>query len=177
MAHNPNEAFFTISTNSNYTEIIAELPWSVRNDLILFYPELEKTKDDQDYVKAFKKYIQQKLILRNQSGDQIPLISVEEESHNGHSHQNNFRITYKGSRFFEIENTILFSSYENQKNHHFLTKGNEKLTYITRLDVPSFAISDANSEQVSRSKYWLIIALIIISLLGTFYLKRNLHTK
>lgn len=173
LAHNPNEAFFTISTNGNYTEVVAELPWSVRNDLILYRPELENSKSDQDYKDAFESYIQQKLILRLQSGEKMSFVSVKEEVHNGHSHQNNFRISYQGSEVHQVENTILFASYENQKNYHFLIKENKKLTYITRPGVPSFTIADTNYWHVNSSKYWIITVLILLSLLSAIYFKRK----
>lgn len=177
LAHKPNEAFFTITTNSDYTEIVAELPWSVRNDLILFNPDLEKSNNDQDFVIAFEKYIQQKLILRNQSGKQMQLISVREENHNGHSHQNNFRIRYQGSELLEIKNTILFTSYKDQKNYHFLNLENQKLTYITDSDSSSITFDETKYTESVCSKYWITIPLLLFSVLGVIYFKRNYSYK
>ncbi len=173
LAHNPNEAFFTISVNGNFTEIVAELPWSVRNDLILSYPELENSKNDQDYKDAFQEYIQKKLILRNTRGEVLPFVNAIEEKHNGHSHQNNFRITFEGTRLYLIENSILFDSYINQKNYHFLMKENEKHTFVTSKESPSFTIDGLPFVAASKLKYWIVVSAVVLSLLGYFFFKRK----
>ncbi|MFT6811193.1 MAG: hypothetical protein ACJA01_004441 [Saprospiraceae bacterium] len=173
LAHNPNEAFFTISINGNYTEIVAELPWSVRNDLILSYPELEDSKNDQDYKDAFQKYIQEKIIIRNKLGEILPFVNAKEEDHNGHSHQNNFRIIFEGTDFYHLENSILFGSYDNQKNYHFLTKDRKKHTFITSKKSPSFTVDGLPFVPTRNFKYWIVVTLMILPLMGYFLFKRK----
>ena len=116
--HNPNEAFFIITTTDTHTEVLAELPWSVRNDLIATYPSLQDATDDQDYQDHFEMYLRDKLVLQNSSGSSLHLMSVTEQQHNGHSHQHNFKIIYQDNDLHIIKNTILFGTYPKQKYYH-----------------------------------------------------------
>ena len=56
-AHSPFEAFFSISQSKDSVLIKAEFPWTLRNALLAFSPDLVNAKNSQDFEKAFVDYI------------------------------------------------------------------------------------------------------------------------
>lgn len=143
-AHDANKAFFKIQQKDNIVEVQAEFPWSVRNAILEAFPELENSKSQEDFNYAFFKYLSTNLEIKN--GDSIlELLSINEATHEGHSHQNNFIIQYKGNAFDFITNTMMFNVYDNQKNYHDIIVGTEHLKFIASQDSSSFEVRSTSS--------------------------------
>jgi len=143
-AHDANKAFFKIQQKDNIVEVQAEFPWSLRNAILEAFPELENSKSQEDFNNAFFKYLSTNLEIKN--GDSIlELLSINEATHEGHSHQNNFIIQYKGNAFDFITNTMMFNVYDNQKNYHDIIVGTEHLKFIASQDSSSFEVRSTSS--------------------------------
>ena len=93
-SHDSNKAFFKINQENNFIEIEAEFPWSIRNALIEFNPELENATFKEEFIASLKKYLELHLILSSNSGNQLELIQLKEITNTGHSHQSNYSILY-----------------------------------------------------------------------------------
>ncbi len=136
-SHSPNEAFFKIEEKKKTVIIHAEFPWTLRNALIAFEPDLLKSTNSNDYKRAFKEYLKANLILTDENDNKMKFISFEKKENYGHGHQNNYIIEYKGSNLQKIENSLLFNISNKQLNHHLL-RINEKETFIKTSNSKSY---------------------------------------
>ena len=62
----------------------------------------------------------------------------------------------------------------NQKNYHFLMKENEKHTFVTSKESPSFTIDGLPFVAASKLKYWIVVSAVVLSLLGYFLFKKTI---
>lgn len=167
-AHEPNEAFFTFSLKDSLIIVEAELPWSMRNALLGYNPELEKSATKQDFEETFFKYIKNNLTLKDKNGEILELQKIEELKTNGHSHQNNYLLTFKGGNLLEVTNTIMFNLYKNQVNYNTLT-WNEAM-FKTSNNKNSFKTNE--EKKPTFSYYWWLFS-IPISLVILMLIKKN----
>ncbi|MFK5856550.1 MAG: hypothetical protein QM503_10495 [Bacteroidota bacterium] len=154
-AHETNEAFFNIIEKENTIEIQAEFPWTMRNALIAFNPSLENSTDKKDFENTFVEYLKANLILKDKNGDILKYQNYQELENNGHSHQNNYLIIFRGSDLFEITNTIMFNVYENQVNYNTITVNSNKITFKTKKGLTHFTLKK------NDTKYWYFSFLFI----------------
>ena len=128
-AHEGNIAFFKIEQKETTVEVIAEFPWTIRNALLDFAPELKNSKSQEEFNTAFFDYIKSSLILSDMNGKQLELLKIESLNKDGHSHQNDFLFSFKGSSFKKVINRISFNLNTNQINHHTIINSYETKAY------------------------------------------------
>ena len=158
-AHEGNIAFFKIEQKETTVEVIAEFPWTIRNALLDFAPELKNSKSQEKFDTAFFDYIKSSFILTDIDGNDLELLSVVPVNSDGHSHQNDFLFTFKGSSYKKIINRISFNLNTNQINHHTIVNSYETKEYNTSLSQPNFEISKQNNANFGF--LWLLILLPI----------------
>jgi len=175
-AHEPCEAFFTIKTNQDVIEIEAEFPWTMRNALFKFAPELKDSKSKKDFEMVLFEYVKINLLLIAKNGNSLELLSILELPQSDHTHQNNFLITYEADSLDQLQNTILCDLYSNQKNYHFLKTKRGKYEFVTRLESP---VHKMKFSAAATSSFSLILALsfFMIILAALFYSKTALLKK
>ncbi|WP_179320436.1 DUF6702 family protein [Winogradskyella helgolandensis] len=171
-AHDANKAFFTIQQKEAMVEVTAEFPWSIRNALIDASPELENAKSQNDFDTAFFEYVQNNFQIRN-NGSSLKLLSVNDASHKGHSHQTNFVFLFQGTEFDDIKNTMMFNIYKDQENFHDVLFKNGHLKFITSLGLNSFEIVPSSSDLGGIIKMGLLLMGFIV-LVISFWLKKQL---
>ncbi len=76
----------------------------------------------------------------------------------GHSHQNNYHITYKGSSFERIKNTIMFNIFDNQVNYHRIMANATNNVFKTTKDQTAFELSDKKD----FSNWWIFVLIAIL---------------
>ncbi len=77
IAHEPNAAYFSIIPLNGIIEIKADLPWTIRDALFAFNPELKDVKDKSAIEKSFLQYVKANLILKNREGKAMELVDYE----------------------------------------------------------------------------------------------------
>jgi len=86
-----------------------------------------------------------------------------ELNNNGHSHQNNYLLTFKGNNLGEVTNTIMFNTYTNQVNYSTITWIGAK--FKTSKHKNSFNIGKESNLGFFKSLWlYLIPVLLIISI-------------
>lgn len=168
-AHESNKSFFKIEQKDATIEVIAEFPWTIRNALLEFAPELKTSKSKDEFDEKFFNYIKSAFIISDIKGKQLELLSVVHINTEGHSHQNNYLIVFKGSTYNKVKNTISFNLKNKQVNYHTLKKGYETNIFNTTINSPSFMIM--NQHNAAFGYLWL---LILIPILLGFACNRNL---
>lgn len=156
-AHEGNKSFFKIEQKEATIEVVAEFPWTIRNALLDFVPELKNSKTKEAFDAAFFEYIKSSFILMDKKGNQLELISIESINSDSHSHQNDFLFSFKGTTFVKISNRISFNLNSNQINHHTIINRYETKTYDTSLESSSFELSKQNNATLGF--LWLLALL------------------
>lgn len=162
-AHDVDRAFFNILEKENTTEVIAELPWSIRNSVIKDNPNLENTKSQELLDTAFFNYVKRNLVLYEKDGNTLDLKSVSLIPDEGHSHAGKYLLVYKGKGIMKVKNTFLFNLYKTQVNYHELKKGELYYKFTTEKDSSEKMIS---TNDLKKNYYlWLIGLGILLTLL------------
>lgn len=143
-AHNPNEAYFIITKKENTIEIEAELPWTMRDALIQYNPELNNATTREEFERTFVRYIRKNLILENAKGEQLDFVKFQESTNHGHSHQSNYKLIFRGYDVQHVTNSFMFNLYDNQKNYHRIFLNSKEYEYTTTPNSPSFYIAEQN---------------------------------
>lgn len=121
-AHDVNKAYFKISETDSTIEIRAEFPWTLREALISYQPELLNAKKSDAFRETFKKYIQENFILRDYLNRELPFQNFSDLPNSGHGHANNYLLKFELGTLRKIENRLMFNIYENQQNFHLFVK-------------------------------------------------------
>lgn len=148
-AHDANKAFYKITQKEEVVEVTAEFPWILRNALLKEYPELENSKNQQDFDTAFFNYIKNNFKISTGESS-LKLLSVVKRESDGHSHQNNYIFTFKGIGFNTIKNTIMFAISSLHKNYHQLQLKGKQQEFVTTSRDPNFRL-DTNSKDNSTA--------------------------
>lgn len=172
-AHDANKAFFKIEQKEDVVVVEAEFPWSIRSSLLIAFPDLELSRKQEDYDVALFDYLNNHLIITN-GLERLPLLSVNKTVSQGHSHQANYILTFKGASFNKITNSIMCNLTREQTNYHELLLQTKSVEYITTNTATSFEIQfeEKNNKKVLSFYY---LAGIIALLLGfvLFYFARK----
>jgi len=163
-AHDGYNAYFNIEQIEGRVIIHAELPWTIRNALLIFSPKLEKSKSKEEFEKAFFIYVKSNLILTDFNGINLDLISVYEVKKNNHSHQTNYIITYKGI-LHQVQNSILFNVNSNQINHHTFENSASKLIFKTTNNQHIFTFKENRFENQYKNYLWLLALFCTIPII------------
>ncbi len=153
-AHETNEAFFNITQKENTIEIQAEFPFAMRNALMTFNPSLENSTNKKDFENTFIDYIKVNLILKDKNGNELKYQEYKELKNEGHSHQNNYLIVFKGNGLHEVTNTIMFNVFIDQVNYHNITISSKQIKFKTKKGQPHFTLN-------KNVKYWWLLLLFI----------------
>ena len=156
LAHEVNEAFFTITENGNTVEVEAEFPWTMRNALIAFNPSLEHATDKNEFESTFVEYIKTHLILKDINGNILEYLDFKQLENNGHSHQSNYLILFRGNKLHEVINTIMFNVNDNQENYHTIDHNTTGKIFTTNKQVNNFYVPEYSS-----FNYWYVLLLLI----------------
>jgi hypothetical protein len=154
IAHESNEAFFDIIQKENTIEIRAEFPFAMRNALMTFNPSLENATSKKDFENTFIEYIKTNLILKDKNGNELKYQEYKELKNNGHSHQNNYLIVFKGNDLYEITNTIMFNVFTDQVNYHNIIINSKQIKFKTKEGQTHFTLK-------KNTKYWWLLFLFI----------------
>ncbi|WP_405414833.1 hypothetical protein [Maribacter sp. Asnod1-A12] len=158
-AHETNEAFFSFIIKDNSIEVEAEFPWTIRNALLQFNPSLQKSADQKDFEQTFMAYITANLILKDEHGNNIQLLDIKEIESNGHSHQNNYLIKFKGTNAVEATNTIMFELYDDQVNYNTVIIESVNSVFETNVLKQKFYFKE--NKELNGYSYLLLLAPIL----------------
>lgn len=161
-AHKTNEAFFRVTQKESVIEIETEFPWTLRNALLNFRPELERASNKLEYEKAFIDYLKGNLVLTDSQGNVLEFMKFEQMENMGHSHQNNYRITYMGTSFERIKNTIMFNIFDNQVNYHRIKANAASKILKTTKDQTTIELLD---KKKSHSWIFALIAVMVSAII------------
>lgn len=173
-AHEGNTSFFKIKQKTTTVEVVAEFPWTIRNALLDFTPKLKNSKSKEEFDTAFFNYVKSVFILTDKNGNKLELLNIQSIKTDGHSHQNDFLFTFKGTSFSKVLNRISFNINTTQINHHTIINSYETNAFNTSLKHPYFEISKQNNATLGF--LWLLI-LIPISIRFLFKKTRSFKTQ
>lgn len=162
-AHEPNQAFFIFSLGVNQITVEAELPWSMRNALIEFNPNLETSTKKHDFENTFVEYIRHNLILKDKNGGILEFEKFEEIKNNGHAHQNDYLLTFNGNNLSEVSNTIMFNIYANHVNYNTITWNGKKFKTSNTNDL--FKVNEDGLSDSFHNWWLLFMPLLLIILI------------
>jgi len=158
-AHEVNKAFFEIRQFKNEITVDTEFPWTLRDALIEFNPQLNKKGVTKiDFESTFIDYMNENLRLIGRDGDQIEAIGFTEIKNIGHAHQNNYTLTYDSGEIVEILNTTMFNIFDNQVNFSAVIIDDKTYSFKTYPGSEGVLLEDANHQ----SYWWLMILLPIL---------------
>jgi len=155
-AHDSNRAYFRLAQKGDTIFIDANFPWTLRDALILYQPALENANSTEDFFEALNSYVEENLILIDQTGKKLHYNGLNEIHSEGHSHQVSYQIKFKGGNLSQFQNTLMFNLNKDQVNLHNYQINNMKGELNTDLNNPIQSI-----EQSSHSKIWWLIILLI----------------
>ena len=138
--HNTKEAFFTLEKREDQIHVLAEFPWTVIKALLHCDPNFERSKEKEAFQKSFYNYVKGNFSLKNKKDKPLELVSVEEVSQQGHSHQSNFKFRFQGTEFIKVYNELLFNIATKQKNYHTILINGKSFEGITSTNTPSFIL-------------------------------------
>ena len=168
-SHETNKAFFDIIQKEAIVEVHCEFPWTIRSALMAFDSSLEKAKHKSNFETAFNNYIRESLILTNSSGDNLEFIDFKEIENKGHSHANNYLITFKGSDIKTLKNTLMFNIFDHQENYHTYKSDTREFSFSTENGYP---LVNLNEEESAISKWWLLLMIIPTIYLTIKFIKK-----
>lgn len=169
-SHDTNKAFFVITQKNNEVVIEAEFPWTIRNAIFQEYPILETVKTQKVFDKIVFEYIKKHFEVFSSGNKPLRLKKVNYIKKGlSHSHQNDYVFVFEGSDFMKIKNTLMFTAFEQQKNHHSLKIDGKSLEFLTDKHTTSFT----KRSIPIRNNYWVFILSIgcILTLLILKYKK------
>ena len=160
-AHDSKEAFFTIEKKEGVIHFNAEFPWSIRNALLTFKPELENLDDEIEFDNAFYEYLNSSVILKDENQKILKLTSVKEVLSHGHSHQTNYTLIFEEGNLTEVTNTLMFNINKNQNNYHILTSEKGEIKFVTNQENPKFLLNSTTEKGFNY--YWLFLPVILLA--------------
>ena len=155
-AHSGTEAFFRITSEQDRLVVRASFPWTLRNALLVFDPQLEQATTSAAFEASFKAYIKTHLRLFDQQGTPLKFLGFQRVEDEGHQHQETYQLFFSGGHLQEIHNTLLCNISERQVNHHRLVTGSKEQIFTTGKDQPSFRYQEPPS---TPWPYLLVLAL------------------
>lgn len=108
-AHEPDLGYFLIQSQGSFIRVEAELPWTIRNAVYQFKPDLPLDATQNQLDRALFEYIAQHFVLLNEQGKPLPLLEVRPIKREGHTHQFDVEFLYQGSSASVLRNTLLWN--------------------------------------------------------------------
>jgi len=165
-AHDSKEAFFTISKTENAIIVKADFPWTIRNALFKFKPELANTRDKTSIENAFFEYVKLNLILKNKQENLLKLIHITEDTSIGHSHETKYIFTFENDKIFKVDNRLMFNLNDEQVNYHTILINNKSSKYSTTKEHPIFNLGQKHASKMNL--YWLIFLIAFLVLIPLY---------
>lgn len=155
-AHDTDKAYFKIYQDGETIEVVAEFPWTIRNAVLDFAPQLKSSNSKEEFDTAFHHYIAKNLILSDMHDNHLKLIEISKAEVSGHSHQNDYKLIFEGTTVSSITNTIMFNTNSTQENIHEFQYHNSTLKFTTDAQENTYTIQ----HQSKRFSYLWLIALV-----------------
>lgn len=171
-SHDADKAYFNILEKGSAVEITAEFPWSIRNALLQFSPELNNAKTKDEFENALFNYIKLNLRMFDTHNRPMLLLSVKAINDEDHAHQGKYKLIFKGNYISKISNSILFNINNNQENYHRILLDNSTFKYTTTKDVRLFEIVGRPNKSLSFYQWGIILAGLGL-IVYLFKLKRS----
>lgn len=170
-SHDVNKAYFKIYQNTNEVIVEAEFPWTLRKAVFKEFPALENTKNQKSIDEALFNYIKKYLQILDADGNILSLKSVTYfVKKDAHSHQNDYKIVFKGNDFFTVTNTLLFNNSKKQQNYHTVTINHQEFDFTTHRNHRSFT---KKSTPANSNLVWICSSILIAFMVVIIYKKRT----
>lgn len=144
-AHDANKAYFNLSIEQNQIMVDAEFPWTIRNALLSYDPQLEFQSDQHTFNNRFKDYVTENFKIEDNSGEPLNLLQVEILQKDGHSHQVNYQFIFEKGLVKKISNSLMFNLQNNQINVHTITINGESIIFETKAETSTFEIEPSSN--------------------------------
>ncbi|MEM9052008.1 MAG: hypothetical protein AAGC47_08160 [Bacteroidota bacterium] len=172
--HSPHQAHFTIEQASDKVIVMAEFPWTLRNALFEYSPELKEAREAEQFNLTLKDYVNENLILRNDLGAKIPLLNVEEIEDHGHSHSGTYLLTYAPDNVASVQNSLMFNLSEKHKNFHSLTTESAVLKFQTNHSSLDFEVTVREDKGTSWYLFLFLLVPLIIAVVKTTLSRKSI---
>ena len=165
-ANDSNEAFFTIQENESNILVHAELPWTIRNALYQYKPELEFSQDQTAFDDAFFDYVRSTITFLDSNQDSIKLIAVIKDYVEGDSLLSNYIFEFEKGRVFIVSNSLMFNIYNDQENHHTIFRRTVPISFTTSIEQAAYYV-----EKPFNKRYYLF-SIPLIFLVGFVVIRK-----
>ncbi|MFT4970079.1 MAG: hypothetical protein ACI9O4_001831 [Chitinophagales bacterium] len=165
-ANDSNEAFFAIQENESNILVRAELPWTIRNALYQYKPELEFSQDQTAFDDAFFDYVRSTITFLDNNQDSIKLIAVFKDFDEGDSLLSNYIFEFEKGRVFIVSNSLMFNIHNDQENHHTVFRSALPISFTTSMEQVDYYV-----EKPFNKRYYLF-SIPIIFLLGFVVIRK-----
>ena len=162
-AHDADKAYFKIQKEAGNIVVFAEFPWSIRK--VLDNIKVENVTDQDLKGKLFS-YINEHLILEEENGKRLPIVSVElfKKKIEDHHSTANYKIFFKGNQLYKVINTLMCDYYKDQLNYHVLF--NQSDFIITSAKNSSFIVQESS---LKSGVIYCVVGLFLMILVVVFY--------
>ena len=171
-AHSAKEAYFNIYKSEQSIDVYAEFPWTIRNALLTFKPELDQIKDDGIFEDAFFTYVEQNFKVLDENSTPLKLLEIKKNKVNGHAHQTNYIFRFKKGQLKQISNTLMFNINKEQVNHHILYPKTDVSEYISSFIKPSFLVQEKSQDYTATIGIVAILIILTVGLLLKPFIKK-----
>lgn len=177
-AHEVDQAFFKLVQDGSNITVKAKFPWTLRNALLAFDPNLEQANERAQFEEAFEAYILQNLILHNTQGRTLQFLGFNEQTGDRYDHHFEYLLQFEGGQIASITNTIMFDQNEGQTNYTTIERNGESRTYITTSSQPTQGVMIPGS-MIPWGR-WILLSLLLFGSVVAWrvmlYLRRTPHT-
>jgi hypothetical protein len=166
-AHESNKAFFNINVEKDSIIVDIEFPWTINESFVIAYPEYDTIESPTEYLKGFRKYIDENLSMMTVTNRKLNILGIEKMLVTGHAHQVNYRVYYDFGKIHEVKNTTMFNLNVNQENYHLLD-GDTQVHFLTTPENESFLLENKKSKilMYGAASAGLVAITLIIFRLG-----------
>lgn len=171
-AHSAKEAYFNIYRSEQSIDVYAEFPWTIRNALLTFKPELDQTKDNRIFEDAFFAYVKQNFKVLDENSTPLELLEIKKNKVDGHSHQTNYIFRFKKGQLKQISNTLMFNINKEQINHHIIYPKTDVSNYMSSFNKPSFIVQEENKDHTITIGIASILIILTAGLLLKPFIKK-----
>ena len=146
LAHSPNRAYFYIEVKEQVIVVNAEFPWTIREALMNYDPQLKLNFDEVTMMQALECYFMDNFIISDENGEVAVLRSLKVLPHQGHSHQANVEVVFEHVEVSSISNTLMFERFLNQKNFISMKDTIGEMKFVTDKHGPTHDIGEERND-------------------------------
>lgn len=174
-AHDPNKAFFFLSTRDSGIYIEAEFPWTLRDALIHFDPTLKQATSPKAFHTAFERYLSSHLLLQDEEGKNLKFLEWQSLDDIQEMHQSTYLLRYEKGKIARITNRMMFNVFPTQSNFHQFVGSKDKKFLVTDAQHPTLILIEKKNNVYGLA----IIAGILLAVAGIIILttqRKKAHT-